>query len=162
MCVLVDRCHSNTPVYLRSGAAQIHDVTATCWCTSGAELLRYTTSQKHAGVPQERSCSDTRRHSNMLVYLRIGAAQIHDVTATCWCISGAELLRYTTSQQHASVPQERAAQTAVHAATRRQKLKIKLPASPSHSTLPPGQPFSADPITPGRAASHCCTLFFSH
>ena len=87
------RRHSNMLVYLRSGAAQMHDVTATCWCTSGAELLRYTTSQQHAGVSQERSCSDTRRHSNMLVYLRSGAAQIHDVTATCWCISGAELLR---------------------------------------------------------------------
>ena len=50
---------------------------------------------------------------------------------------------FLTSQQHASVSQDRSAQTAVHAATLRQKLKITFAISPSHSILSSGQPVPA-------------------
>ena len=41
------------------------------------------------------------------------------------------------------------AQTNVHATTQRQKFQIKFAISPTHTILTPGQPVSADPLTPG-------------
>ena len=49
---------------------------------------------------------------------------------------------------------DRSAQTIVRAATLREKLRAKLPISPSHSTLTPGQPVLAlTRVTPDMRAA---------
>ena len=62
---------------------------------------------------------------------------------------------FQTSQQHASVSRG-SAQTTLRAATLRQKLQIKLSASPGHGILTPSQPVPALTLerqAPGRVAS---------
>ena len=88
-------------------------------------LVGCLTSQQHACASQERGQHVVQSRRQLgVVSLFVG------------CL---------TSQQHASVSQRRiySDNIIVRAATLRQKLKIKLSTSPSHSILTPGRPVPA-------------------